>query len=997
MYNSVSGNKKRQVAMYCKFIAPAPTQSFRVGTYGGLPSIVSTACTAQGIVHGTDGGLVCKSCKDLRRASGSLNPGTLLNRWYTTLSRAVERREKETLTHSDLSDANNFIKTSDALLTSDGLKLKDEAKAQHNYGKYMAQLNNQLPNKTYKIAGEGSAPGMKSLFGNAEELCKKNPSFRSSIIVALFKAACAKEQHGSNAATDEKVVNFFRYISTYDKKAAQVMSANLGGPSQRWMATLNAREREDCILDSGDNGERVISRMEAAIARRSKSNGAQVSFSLAIDATKVPTVIEASSGYKAIVGGEFPNHLIDVETKSKEEIQDIIDGKSKEYGTIPKATEIKVTVMTFQGSPPGIPASEVVAARPQSNNESNEFIKSMTLAASSAAVSSGVGSMSFTNFAVDGVSCESSHVWTYICDYLSGQSNFSGATDCNHNVKSQRHQVIGGGGSIMVTIGTLMIDADLLRLGNVSQDLTRPVDFSSDLLVLKLLSFTVIQKIGDANPDFGSTSDGDKGALALTLFFMRLHLHAVNDQNVKPTHRAVYLWCSMLWFLSIDGASVITKRNMVSETITFLFLFMRSDVTKTRINTSEPVEHTFGMLRQMIREFSTLEFAQLFEKLNRRLKQMYKHSFNPSRDPQKGYQATYKGYFDYTMDTSDAMMEGTVNLLSGGDFVVNQLWKSVSGVISFSSKLMKELLSTVGVSPNDLTPFCRDFKSPTDLRDEFIRFLPSTFSYDEFAGAATAEEDKSDEDSVESGVDDDAVREASVVERIGLFAREMSEEDSSVDEVVVVSDNAANVSAPNAAPACPPTQSLSVRPVESDQLMSHFRSILEVKSVDDLFGKVLVASSYLDGASANVEGSISSGRKAKSLVARWFAKPSSGDAKEGDGLGAGDVAIERDTIILANATIGRGGSSATVPQPFRVLGIYDKHYNKWVLAKQAHKVWKNESKKFKLDVRMLEKDVLGEYRDVGLCGSEVYRKKEICKTIEDEMILGVVGKLQDSV
>eukprot|EP00957_Ditylum_brightwellii_P162316 12359209-Ditylum_brightwellii.AAC.1 len=94
----------------------------------------------------------------------------------------------------------------------------------------------------------------------------------------------------------------------------------------------------------------------------------------------------------------------------------------------------------------------------------------------------------------------------------------------------------------------------------------------------------------------------------------------------------------------------------------------------------------------------------------------------------------------------------------------------------------------------------------------------------------------------------------------------MIEEENSGDKVVAVSDNDVNVSVPNAAPVFPPVQNLSV-PMESDQLMSDFCLILKVKSVDDICGKVLVISSCLDGASANVQGSIKSGRKAKSLVA----------------------------------------------------------------------------------------------------------------------------------
>ena len=39
------------------------------------------------------------------------------------------------------------------------------------------------------------------------------------------------------------------------------------------------------------------------------------------------------------------------------------------------ASEIKVALLTFKSFPPGVPISDLVEARPQSNNESNDFIK----------------------------------------------------------------------------------------------------------------------------------------------------------------------------------------------------------------------------------------------------------------------------------------------------------------------------------------------------------------------------------------------------------------------------------------------------------------------------------------------------------------------------------------------------------------------------------------------------------------------------------------------
>ena len=77
-----------------------------------------------------------------------------------------------------------------------------------------------------------------------------------------------------------------------------------------------------------------------------------VPFSLAFDATKVPQVLEASMGYKTNIRGEYPKHLIDISGKKKEDVDAVLEGTSKEYGKITKATKVKITVVTFQNSPP---------------------------------------------------------------------------------------------------------------------------------------------------------------------------------------------------------------------------------------------------------------------------------------------------------------------------------------------------------------------------------------------------------------------------------------------------------------------------------------------------------------------------------------------------------------------------------------------------------------------------------------------------------------------
>ena len=71
--------------------------------------------------------------------------------------------------------------------------------------------------------------------------------------------------------------------------------------------------------------------------------------------------------------------------------------------------------MPFQDIPSGVLDMEVVTGRPQSKNELNYLIKGMESAASDESIKAG---FRFSNFTVDGVSYESSHVWLTIYKFL---------------------------------------------------------------------------------------------------------------------------------------------------------------------------------------------------------------------------------------------------------------------------------------------------------------------------------------------------------------------------------------------------------------------------------------------------------------------------------------------------------------------------------------------------------------------------------------------------
>ena len=70
-----------------------------------------------------DGGKACANCLEMRKKKGGSNPGTKLNNWHKTLTRAIERGMKSELTASDMEDCRNFVKTPTRSFNRNGVRL----------------------------------------------------------------------------------------------------------------------------------------------------------------------------------------------------------------------------------------------------------------------------------------------------------------------------------------------------------------------------------------------------------------------------------------------------------------------------------------------------------------------------------------------------------------------------------------------------------------------------------------------------------------------------------------------------------------------------------------------------------------------------------------------------------------------------------------------------------------------------------------------------------
>ena len=111
-----------------------------------------------------------------------------------------------------------------------------------------------------------------------------------------------------------------------------------------------------------------------------------------------------------------------------------------------------------------------------------------------------------------------------------------------------------------------MIDSGMIVVSLTSNKLFEVKDFACDRLVLDLCSADTVSKILNLEDEDPVTNI----TLCLTLYFMRVHLFAVNCKGqLSANERIVMLWSSLIFMIHIDGAFITTKRNLINECIRY--------------------------------------------------------------------------------------------------------------------------------------------------------------------------------------------------------------------------------------------------------------------------------------------------------------------------------------------------------------------------------------------------------------------------------------------
>ena len=88
------------------------------------------------------------------------------------------------------------------------------------------------------------------------------------------------------------------------------------------------------------------------------------------------------------------------------------------------------------------------------------------------------------------------------------------------------------------------------------------------------------------------------------------------------------------------------------------------------------------------------------------------------------------------------------------------------------------------------------------------------------------------------------------------------------------------------------------------------------------------------------EGSTNQERKSKSLIQRWFSKNEYKHDKEKEkDINKEEIHIKRYSLIEMICKKKEGKKQAETKQLYRVLALFDKHYNKWHICEDNSILW----------------------------------------------------------
>ncbi len=295
------------------------------------------------------------------------------------------------------------------------------------------------------------------------------------------------------------------------------------------------------------------------------------------------------------------------------------------------------------------------------------------------------------------------------------------------------------------------------------------------------------------------------------------------------------------------------------------------------------------------------------------------------------------------------------------------------------------------------------FNTLTELKKAYVMYCPKTFTYNDAVG-------KEDKKEVEPEDDEDSgeqTKAAYVAAKIKEFADETADDvddddndmsnmendkddDGGVDAILPIDAESTGVTSRN--------NKLDSALDTSKKLWQAVPDLVECKDMREIFVLNLCVKAKIQ----SIERSPSSyGRIYSSFLGRWFGTgpPNRGEDSDNHAQ-TSDLMIEHDRLIMCQIKTSTSTDTSTtqIPAKYHVIGVYEKSYNKWFMAKENKKPWISLSwqdrKKYMIAIRMVE-DVdaesfmLNDCQDVSVHDAR-FKQSEICKIVHGDEIFDVL-------
>ena len=548
-------------------------------------------------------------------------------------------------------------------------------------------------------------------------------------------------------------------------------------------------------------------------------------------------------------------------------------------------------------------------------------------------------------------------------------------------------------------------------MSGVPMDLIRIADWASDKLVLDLSSVKVCQKIMK-----GQSSDVEsRTVMSLTLLFQRAHVFAVNfNRDLSNKDRVQLLWASMIYFIHLDGVSIITKRNWIMGCIANCFLMMRSDVVEPHRTTSEPCEHVFGHSRSIHREYTVKVWGEIVRKLHERFRLIYKNGFQITREPGKGYASLAKSANDTAK--KNTKKGGPIDMSDASildDKHAFLIWKDLCIIVNKTNETMREFLSNLGVK--SFHRLSKNFKAPNagnpeELLQDFLLSMENAERGD-FAPCTGGYEDENEDNDTAIGIEAKDVKELQnkFEKRVTLDCLEEAKNTDNEDELP---SEAADMDQMEVEDYTVEVQH-DYQGESSKNLYKHawnvLKELIELKSLKEIFEADVLTmfrstESKLEFAFRCMEmngqergGSIGKGVQGfKSLNGRYYTKKEKDTVTDLEKKEEDHTKTEKE---LKRIERGRLLKLKDYDGIFVVIGVGAKFHNKWfhLSSTQERPVWPPESKKlekkYKIHLRKICQDKFGvasfeNYNEIGDS-----REKE--KKLQSYVVIGDLNDIEE--